>query len=74
MSAGWTITGDLPDQYSTTSSATPVLGHVISFITASGHRGSVFVPDDHYVAATVKHMVQVKADLTDEINSLSHSA
>lgn len=74
MAASWTITGDLPDQYSTVNSAVPVLGHQMSLITGAGHRGSFFVPNDHYVAATVKHMAQIQADLVDEINSLSHTA
>jgi hypothetical protein len=74
MSSYWTVTGDLPDQFSTTGSATPVIGHVISFQTTSGNRGTVFIPNDHYTAAQVKKAVQVQADLTDEINSLAHHA
>lgn len=72
MASGWTITGDLPDQYSTAISATPVIGHVIQFQTASGNRGTVFIPDDHYTVAAVRSAVQVKADLTDEISKLAH--
>jgi len=72
MAAYWTVTGDLPDQFSTTGSSTPVLGHLISFQTANGNRGTVFVPNDHYTPAQVKAAVQVQANLTDEINALSH--
>lgn len=74
MAASWTVTGDVPDQFSTTGSATPVLGHVISFQTGNGNAGSVFIPDNHYNPAAVRAAVQAKADLTDQINALSHKA
>ena len=74
MSATWTVTGDLPDQFSTTGTATPVLGHVISFITGNGHRGSIFVADDQYHPNLIRPALQVKADLTDAVNALSHTA
>lgn len=74
MASYWTVTGDSPDQYSSPNGGTPVLGHVISFITGNGHRGSIFVPDDRYDPVVVKPMLQAKANLVDEVNALSHTA
>lgn len=71
MSASWTVTGDLPDQYSSTPGQLPVLGHAISFVTANGHRGTVFVPEDKYNEATVRAVIQAKADTVDTINALT---
>lgn len=70
MAATWTVTGDLPDQFSTTGTATPVIGHVISFITGEGNRGSIFVTNDQYTEASVKKAVQAQANTVDTINSL----
>ncbi len=74
MAATWTVTGDLPNQFSTTGSATPVLGHTISFITGNGHQGTIFVSDDQYTTAIVKAALQTKANLVDAINALTHEA
>lgn len=71
MSASWTVTGDLPDQFSSTPGQTPVLGHQISFVTANGHRGSVFVPEDRYNEETVRAVIQPKADTVDAVNALT---
>lgn len=71
MASKWTVTGDLPDQFSTTGTATPVLGHVISFITGNGHRGSIFVTNDQYTAAVVKAAIQTQANEVDAINALT---
>lgn len=70
MATTWVVTGDLPDQFSTTGTATPVLGHVISFQTGAGNRGSIFVPNDHYTAALIAPMIQLQADEVDKINAL----
>lgn len=70
MASTWTVTGDLPDQFSTTGSATPILGHVISFITGAGHRGSIFVSNDQYTTAIVKAAIQTQANEVDAINAL----
>lgn len=70
MAATWTVTGDIPDQYSSTGTGTPVLGHVIQFITGNQNRGTIFVTNDQYTAASVKKAVQLQADTVDEINSL----
>lgn len=74
MSATWTVTGDSPDQFSTTGTPTPVLGHVISFVTGNGNRGSVFVPNDHYNESAVRAIIQPQADETDKIAVLTHKS
>jgi len=71
MASSWTVTGDLPDQFSTSGTSTPVLGHVISFVTGAGNRGSIFVPNDHYTAALIQPMIQLQADEVDKINALA---
>lgn len=74
MASSWTVTGDQPGQYSTVGTATPVLGHVISFITGLGHRGDIFIPDDQYDPKIIKPALQVKANLVDEINTLTNKS
>lgn len=70
MAASWTVTGDLPDQFSTAGTATPVIGHTISFITGAGNRGSIFVANDQYTPTLVKPALQAQATIVDEINAL----
>jgi hypothetical protein len=70
MAATWTVTGDIPDQYSSSGTGTPVLGHVISLITGNGHRGTIFVNNDQYTPTLVKAALQAQANLVDEINAL----
>lgn len=69
MAASWQIAGDVPDQVNF-SGATPVTGHLITFITGNGNRGSVFVPDDQYNPTRVKAIVQAKANVVDQVNAL----
>lgn len=74
MSATWTVTGDAPDQFSTTGGSNPVLGHVISFVTGNGNRNTAFVPNDHYNVAGVRAIIQPLADETDKIAVLTHKS
>lgn len=74
MAATWTVTGDAPDQFSPDNTTNPKLGHVISFITGNGNRGSVFVPNDHYNEAAVRAIIQPQADEADKIAVLTHKA
>ena len=71
VASTWTITEDIPDQYSAVNGGTPILGHMIVFITGKGYRGSFFISNDQYTAATVKAAAQVKADLVDQVNTLT---
>jgi hypothetical protein len=70
MAATWTVTGDLPDQYSTVGTSTPILGHVISFITGNGNRGSIFVSNDQYTVAAITPAIQHQANLADDVAAL----
>lgn len=72
MAATWTVTSDTPDQFSTTGAPNPTLGHVITFITGNGNRGSVFVPNDHYTVPATRALIQPQADRADEIAVLTH--
>lgn len=74
MAATWVVTEDLPNQYSSPASGTPVLGHVISFQTGKGNLGSVFIPDTQYEPALIKPAIQVKANLVDEVRALTSSS
>ena len=74
MSATWVVTSDTPDQFSTTGTPAPVIGHQITFITGNGNRGSVFVPNDHYNEAAVRALIQPQADEADKIAVLTHKA
>lgn len=68
--ASWRVTKDQPDQVWFVNSA-DVTGHLISFVTGNGHAGSVQVPDTEYTVPRVKAIVQAKANIVDEVGSLS---
>lgn len=70
MAVSWTVTGQLDNQYGDVGSGTPVLGHVISFITGDGDRGSVFIPADKYSVANVRAAIAAKATLIDQVSKL----
>lgn len=70
MAVSWTVTGQLDQQYGDVGSGTPVLGHVISFITGDGDRGSVFIPADKYNAANVRAAIVAKATVIDQVAHL----
>lgn len=69
MASSWAVTGDTPDQVWFTA-GNPVTGHLITFVTGQGNRGSVQVPDDHYTAAQVKSIIQAKANVVDSVGGL----
>lgn len=69
MASSWQVTGDSPDQVWFVAGQ-DVTGHLITFITGNGNRGSVQVPDDQYTTARVKSIIQAKADVVDSINGL----
>jgi hypothetical protein len=73
MAVTWQVTGDTPGQYDMDAAGNPVTGHVIAFTTGAGNRGTVFVPDQHYNAASVKALVAAQAAIVDEISSLKSS-
>lgn len=67
----WSVTGDTPDQYEFDGGGNPVVGHVVAFITGEGHRGSVFVPNDHYNVNAVKQLVHAQAAIADSVGGLT---
>lgn len=71
MAASWKVTSDTPDQYDFDAAGAPVIGHVIRFQTGTGATGSVFVPEAHYNANSVRALVAGKANTADEIAALS---
>lgn len=71
MATTWTVTGDVPDSYDIDGAGNPVLGHRVSFITGNGHRGSVFVAEDHYNPGAVRTLINGKARTVDEVASLN---
>lgn len=70
MAVSWTVTGQLDNQYSYDGSGQPVLGHVVSFITGAGERGSVFIPEDKYTVANVSKAIHAKAEIIAAVGRL----
>lgn len=68
---GWTVTGLVSDQFDYAPGRDPVVGTRINFITADGHRGSVFVPDDHLTADTARALIEAKAATLADIGALA---
>lgn len=68
---GWTVTSQSSDQVQVTPAGQAITGVIVYFTSSEGNHGSVFVPDNHYNAATVRKMVQARANLLDEIGSLA---
>jgi hypothetical protein len=73
MASTWRVTGDAPDAYEFDGAGNAVAGHAISFVTGGGFKGSVFVPNEHYTAATVRALIARQAETVDAINSLQSS-
>jgi hypothetical protein len=48
-----------------------VRGVEVSFVSAAGHSGTVFVPEDQYTPDAVKAAVSAKAALMDQIGTLT---
>lgn len=71
MDTSWQVTGDVPNQWGFDAASNAVAGHVVSFTTGRGNKGSVFVPDDHYTVDEVRALVAAQAKRADDIRSLS---
>lgn len=71
MAGTWSVTGDTPDQYDFDGGGQAVVGHLVSFLTGAGNRGSVFVPNDHYNPNSVRSMIAVQAAIADEVAALT---
>lgn len=70
MAVSWTVTGQLSNQYSSDSTGTPILGHLIFFITGDGDRDSVWVANDHYNEKSVAAAIHAKAAIVDGVSKL----
>jgi hypothetical protein len=72
MAVSWRVTGQLDNQYSNDGSGTPVLGHIVSFLTGNGDRGSVFLPEDRFNDVNVRNAINAKAKVIDAVAGLHH--
>lgn len=70
MAASWAITGQLDGQLQVGTAGQVITGTVIYFQTGEGNQGSVFIPQTRYDAKEVRKVVQVKADVMDEVSAL----
>lgn len=68
---GWTVTGLVADQFDYAPGRDPVLGTRVNFITSDGHRGTVFVPDDHLSEDTARDLIRAKAAILSGVGRLS---
>lgn len=72
MASSWQVTDQVTDQVITTNAGQVVVGTYVYFLTGDGHRGSVFVPDDHYAVGNISKMIAAKAAILDEVGKLAH--
>ncbi len=71
MATSWHVTADLPGQFDFDAAGNPIDGHRISFMTGEGATGTVFVPEAHYNAASVRALINPKAAEADKIRVLT---
>lgn len=69
--AAWTVTGQLPTTRIPEGGTRFVQGVEISFVTAAGHTGTVFVPDAIYTVDAVRAAIAQKAALLDAVGNLT---
>lgn len=70
MQPGWRVTGQV-ERLQATPDGKVVSGVVVSFTTAGGHSGTVFVPDTLYDPAHVAQAVQARAAVMDQVGQLA---
>lgn len=68
--AGWTVTGQL-EQTGLDANNRYVPGVKISFTTAGGLSGSVFVPDSMYNAASARAAIAARVAQMSEVHGLN---
>lgn len=71
MASSWEVTGQVADQTTITTAGQVVTGHQVYFITGTGYRGSVFVPDEQYTPANVKTLINAAAARGDQVAELT---
>ena len=72
-SSGWTVTGQVPDQYSAGAAGQPVIGTFVYFTTTEGNPGSVFIPEQHYTTENVRKAIEARATVIDSVGRLAHN-
>jgi hypothetical protein len=68
---GWSVTAQVPTTDLDTASGAYVTGYKITFQTAGGHTGQVFVADRGYYPEAVKAIIDAKAQLIDSVGALT---
>lgn len=66
----WQVTGQQGGVFLRDADGRPVPAHVVSFETAAGQLGQVWVPDTHYDADTVRAAIAVRAAAADDVAAL----
>jgi hypothetical protein len=70
--ASWTVTGQM-ETTEFNQQGQVQKGVKVEFTTGQGHTGTVFVPQAQYNPDMVRQLVQARADLMDQVGSLSSS-
>lgn len=68
---GWTVTHQTETTDLDHASGAYTSGYKITFRTAAGHIGSVFVTDQGYYPDAVKQIIDAKAQLVDAVGTLT---
>lgn len=71
---GWRVTSQTSDQLTTDDAGNIVEGIIVRFVTESGHRGSVFVPNLYYNPQTVHKMIATRAALMESVGALEFNS
>lgn len=69
--AQWHVTSQSSDQATITEAGQAITGVRVYFITASGIRGSVLVPDDQYQPDQVAGAIDELANRMEAVNALT---
>ena len=66
----WSVTSQI-EQVQATPGGQLVDGYTVSFVTAQGHQGTVFIPRTSYNRDTVTREVDTQARLLDAVGALT---
>lgn len=66
----WSVVGINP-QVDVTGGGIPVKGNMVTFVTASGHRGNVFVPDSVPNHDAARDIIAARAAFIEGLGKLS---
>lgn len=68
---GWRVISQATDQMTTDDEGNVITGTKVRFITESGFKGTIFVPDIYYNARTVHQMITARAAIIDAVGALT---